>query len=340
MESLSSDQLEQLLNDVISTTLSGGNFKETSTTPDGRKITFHFSWATGMGWNSTKSSYLSQFKTIPSWLFVLHPSHRVQLCRSSMNYGKGLPVEISDYQFKSFLSKYSFTRTSESLEGEINMKISANETDLSSITEFEVDDDGVLSIAKFIEPENRAGYYEYVASFWSSSPEYLAEAMDECQPLAWAVYEIYTSCRSEIDSELASTSAMHGEKTHRFTALKQRLNSMPAESEHGAKNWLLSLTNNEFENLVVPEIEIWFSNSPNWNFEDDYLPKTGTAHGSALEFFRQMSSDELDALDISIVEGDRPGSSYEAAELSGDVANANRVALARKIHVRFTRAIK
>ena len=55
------------------------------------------------------------------------------------------------------------------------------------VTEFEVDSGGTLSMLGHYQPKTRAEFYEDVAGYRSVSPQALADAMDECQPLAGAV---------------------------------------------------------------------------------------------------------------------------------------------------------
>lgn len=52
------------------------------------------------------------------------------------------------------------------------------------LVEFEVSAGGTLRIADFPEPETRADFYDDVPSSWSASPTDLAEAMNDCPPLA------------------------------------------------------------------------------------------------------------------------------------------------------------
>jgi hypothetical protein len=177
-----------------------------------------------------------------------------------------------------------------------------------------------------------------VADDWSGSPQALADAMDRCQPLAWAVHSIYTDLRDELSADVLEAQKAGSRQTKRLAALQARLRAMPEEPEDGVEAWLLALTTREFEDWVTPEIEKWFEQPPNWNFEDDYLRESGTAQGAALEFFRSKDSESLDVLGVRIVEGDRPGSSYFAAELVREIDAANAVAVAYGIPVRFLRS--
>lgn len=205
------------------------------------------------------------------------------------------------------------------------------------ITEFEVTEGGTLRMADYAEAETRAEFYEDVADRWEGSPQDLSDAMDDCQPLAWAVNSIYSDFRDEILADIgaAETDAKHNKR--RIAVLKARLKKLPEEPEEGASDWLLGLTTSEFEANVVPQIQEWFSEPPDWNFEDDYLPQAGTAQGAALEFFRNMDADSVDLLGVDIVEGEHPGSTYYAAELRGDVEAANTAAISCGLAVRFIR---
>ena len=206
------------------------------------------------------------------------------------------------------------------------------------ITEFDVNSSGTLSLSNFHELETRSDFYDSVSGSWSQSPVDLAEAMDECPPLTWAVHSIYSEIREEIQSSLDAMSKQSGVLAKRTNALKARLNGMPEEPEQGVESWLLSLTNSEFEDQVVPEIEKWFNSPPNWNWEDDYLPKNSTSQGAALEFFQRMDEDDLDAIGVVIVEGEHPGSTYYAAELEVELDIANKAAAEASIPVRFNQA--
>lgn len=207
--------------------------------------------------------------------------------------------------------------------------------DEEPFTEFEVDNSGTLTMVDFWQPQIRSEFYESVSGSWSESPTHLADAMDECQPLSWAVHDIYTEVRDEIQSDLGGVTRSSGVHKKRSAALKARLKAMPEEPAEGAEDWLLALTSSEFEKRVVPEIEQWFASPPDWNSEEDHLPRDGTAQGAALEFFQNMDGDALDALGVTIVEGEHPGSTYYAAELTGNVAVANKAAAAAGIAVRF-----
>ena len=208
-------------------------------------------------------------------------------------------------------------------------------TEDETVLEFEVHDGGTLIVANFAELTTRAEFYEDVADRWADSPQDLLDAMSDCQPLAWEVQSIYSEVRDEIESALHDAETKASSNKPRIAALKKRLANLPEEPEESAAEWLLSLTNYEFESRVIPAIEKWFDGEPNWSYEDDYLPSGMTAQGAALDYFRNMDGSTLEQLGVVIVEGDRPGSTYYAAELEGDIAHENAVAVKHNLDIRF-----
>jgi hypothetical protein len=209
-----------------------------------------------------------------------------------------------------------------------------------NVTEFEVDSSGTLTVGDFLEPKNRSDFYESVSYSWYESPAHLANAMEECPPLAWSVHSIYTELREEVLADIEGIDGSSWEFKKRAAALNNRVKAMPEDPEQGVEDWLLALTSGEFAAQVVPVIEEWFDTPPNWNWEDDHLPKNATAQGAALEFFQRMDDDILDILGVKIIEGEHPGSSYYAAELNGDIDLANKAAADAGIPVRFKKCMR
>jgi hypothetical protein len=204
------------------------------------------------------------------------------------------------------------------------------------VTVFEVSEDGgTLRLADHTEPETRAEFYEDIADQWDASPQDLLDAAEACEPLAWAVNSLYQDFRDELIAKIEAAQSAEKPNNKRLTALQAKLEELPEEPEEGATDWLLGLSASEFNKNVVPNIEDWFSEPPDWNFEDDYLPQSSTAQGAALIFFGEMDPEEIGLLGVDIVEGEHPGSSYYAAELRGDIDQANRAAVAAGIPVWF-----
>jgi hypothetical protein len=341
------ETIQQVLDDAAGVTLSGGSFKETVILASKQQITFEFSLAVGWAWNASRSSYKVRFGILPDWVLLLHPIHRVTLCKLSIDIDQELP-DVIDNQILEFYVSSIFDGGRLKSSSMVSENINANEgvQDMSKpksakakepVIDFDVNSSGTLSLSNFTEFETRSEFYDSISGSWSQSPGDLAEAMDECPPLSWAVHSIYSEIREEVQFDFDATTGQSGILAKRSNALKARLNAMPEEPEEGAESWLLTLINSEFEDHVVPEIEKWFDSPPNWNWEDDYLPKDSTSQGAALEFFQRMDGDDLDVIGVVIVEGEHPGSTYYAAELKVDLETANKAAIKAGIPVRFIR---
>jgi hypothetical protein len=342
------EKVQKLLEYAVCETLSGGSFKETVILASERQITFKFPLATGFAWNASKTSYRARFGEFPDWVLSLHPSHRTMLFQLSIDIDRGLPNIIENKILKSYLAsildvcrRESSSMASQSINENAGVQYVSkpkNAKYKEPVIEFDVNSSGTLSLSSFTELETRSDFYDSVSGSWSKSPANLAEAMDECPPLAWAVHSIYSAIREEIQFDF---DAIFGESKileKRSNALKVRLNSMPVEPEEGTESWLLTLTNSEFGDHVVPVIEKWFKSSPDWNWEDDYLPKSGTSQGAALAFFQKMDGEDLDVIGVIIIEGEHPYSTYYAAQLEIDLDMANKAAADANIPVRFNRA--
>lgn len=202
---------------------------------------------------------------------------------------------------------------------------------------FLVDEAGTLEIADFNPPTCRAEYYDDISEDWSGSPQYLYDAMSQCQPLAWEVQSLYEDFRDELVYSLSQAEINPELNKARIAALKDRLRRLPEEPESGVSAWLLSMSESEFDDSICPTIERWFSSEPNWNNEGDYLPETSSAQGLALRYFRSLDSSIPDKIGVKIIEGDHPGSTYYAAELLISIEEGNERAKKMDLPIRFER---
>lgn len=103
-----------------------------------------------------------------------------------------------------------------------------------------------------------------------------------------------------------------------------------------ATNWSEWLTagDEEVEYQVSSAINEWLdddADGEDWE-QADLSGMSGRGH--ALQFFRD-ECDSCDIFNIVIVEGDHPGSSYYAAELRMEVADANALAEKHGLPIRF-----
>jgi hypothetical protein len=200
---------------------------------------------------------------------------------------------------------------------------------------FLVDESGVILDGQFTPRKSRHEFYTTLPGNWANSPKDLAFAASDCQPLAWCIEEIYTEARDDYAEELDRLEPTTWAEKQRAAALRERLGAMPEEPEDNADKWLERLDADEFAARVVPAVEKWLDEKPDMRYEDDYVDEDSSAQGSALVYFRSFGIEELDALRIAIVEGDRPGSNYSYALLEGDIDQSNKAAAKLGLRVCF-----
>lgn len=75
------------------------------------------------------------------------------------------------------------------------------------------------------------------------------------------------------------------------------------------QGWLEELSDDEFKQSIIPAVDAWFGETPEAD-EDVYRTTSSTAEGAAFEFFSNFEYGELEAIGVSLVDGDAPGSDY------------------------------
>lgn len=202
---------------------------------------------------------------------------------------------------------------------------------------FFVEDGGTLATTDFDPPKTRRDVYKDIADDWSNSPQHLYSEIHQCQPLVWKLNSLYDDHRAQIVDSLELVTESKGLNKLRISALNKRLDQLPEDPYEGADDWLLGLSNAEFQEKIVPAIQRWLNSEPDWVNETDYFPDASSAQELALQYFQGMASDVLDALGVIIVEGEHPGGTYYAAELGIGIDEANLRAIKLNISVKFAR---
>ena len=202
---------------------------------------------------------------------------------------------------------------------------------------FLVDDDGSISDPSFIAKTSREELYSSIASTWADSARDLALEMSICPPLAWRVHRLYEDARDDLSEALSDLDKDSEHYDEEAAKLNRLLTTMPEEPDGNAERWLFSLDVATFKTKVVPAVEQWLSEEPDYRFEDDYIGTDSSPEGSAYRFFQSLDQKDLQELDISFVDSDRPGSNLCYAVLEGDIAQANAVAERTKRPFRFKR---
>jgi hypothetical protein len=150
-----------------------------------------------------------------------------------------------------------------------------------------------------------------------ATPDVLLQTADRIQPLMWHLCNEYYDFRESLP------------------AVDQQ--RWPEEPEDGVKAWVRGLDPLAFANLRLTVHE-WLDAEPDYiNEENEYFSSPASGEDYAFRFFQNhFEGDPEELLGVIVVEGDRPGSTYYAAELTVSVAEANRRAEEAGIPIRFT----
>lgn len=117
------------------------------------------------------------------------------------------------------------------------------------------------------------------------------------------------------------------------------------EDAKALEEWDTAMATDFIDNLpedkradLTRELQRWFEQKPDFEERDSNdIVRPMDGRQLAFRLFWDFDPEILDALEIYVVEGDSPGSTYYAAEMHGDVDEANRIARELEMPWRFRR---
>jgi len=210
-----------------------------------------------------------------------------------------------------------------------------------------------LRLTGFRDPRTRAECFEEEMAGWSESPAALADVAERCWPVDCAVHMFYEEERSALESGVGEVEAQihrleagelevdddrQGDRLEqlrrRLSSMRAALEAMPEGDREEAREWLSTIEDDLFRERIVPFLNAWSAEPPDGE-EIDAVSFDVTGRGIAFQCFEAIEHDRREQLGVEVVAGDRPGSSYFAAELRVDIGVANRAARQGSIQVRF-----
>jgi len=157
-----------------------------------------------------------------------------------------------------------------------------------------------------------------------------------CDPLADHVRAEFETYRDEAVEAIDALAEDGDEAAIVAAALRTQLERYPEDPDAAARQWLSDMPEEEFATLRQT-VGAWLAAGPAWDYEEDYFPNPVNGRGAALRLLEAEDGCLLEALGIVLVYGDRPGSSYYAAELQTPIGEANRIAVKIGSDYRFVR---
>ena len=194
---------------------------------------------------------------------------------------------------------------------------------------FDVYEYGTIVDPAYADPKVRREVF-ILSTIWIDTPQELIQEVERCYPLCARFQELTAQAFEEIQDRLYSE-----ELDDRTRRRLERLEAVFADEDDGWKAWVRYEGKRDLPRLLEV-VEDWLDEPIHWN-ESNWFPYGWGGQGHALSFFEALDNETLDALDIDIVLGDHPGSTYYAAELPGSIEEANAVAERLGLPFRFRR---
>lgn len=196
---------------------------------------------------------------------------------------------------------------------------------------FEINEHGTIYDPSVTKPERNRDVFSGVSAHRIETLLDLTSEIENCYPLA----RHFAERANERAEELAADIEEEGggsRKQRRQIELIERMRCEP-EYDDGWHAWIESSSVKELP-VFKRLIDAWLDESVNWDLYE-FFDRGWSPQDAAMNFFQTEDRDIVEALDVVIVEGDHPGSSYCAAELRQDLAMANAVAERLNLDYRF-----
>ena len=200
---------------------------------------------------------------------------------------------------------------------------------MPNINIFLVNQSGTLSLEGYRAPETRMDAYGISSNYFMTHSDLALEA-DTHQPVLWELQNLFTNWR-DAEIEILSSNSSNQDSVEVF---KTKWDEDFLDDADNVTNWLKQLSKEQFSQ-VSKAMLAWGSGDPSCD-DDDFIDEPMSGQDMAYQMFSEgCYADKAQALGVEIVEGDHPGSSYIAAELSLPIAEANKKAEEAGFDIRF-----
>ena len=200
---------------------------------------------------------------------------------------------------------------------------------MPNINIFLVNQSGTLSLEGYRASETRMDAYGISSSYFMTHSDLALEA-DTHQPVLWELQNLFTNWR-DAEIEILSSNSSNQDSAEVF---QTKWDEDFLDDADNVTNWLKQLSKEQFSQ-VSKAMLAWGSGDPSCD-DDDFIDEPMSGQDMAYQMFSEgCYADEAEVLGIEIVEGDHPGSSYYAAELSITLAEANKKAESAGFDLRF-----
>ena len=189
---------------------------------------------------------------------------------------------------------------------------------------YEVAEYGTLTAPEVPEPRLRADVFERLSPRAIRTRDELVCEVNGCIPLASHFSILAADHLACIEAELDDEDSELGFiERRRLAFLAAALRDDP---DTGWRDWVEHAGDPGLAGFKAL-IQDWLDEAIDWD-EAEWFDSYWSGQSAALGFFSSLDAKVRKALGVVIIEGEHPGSSYYAAELKAEIAQANEAAQA------------
>ena len=180
---------------------------------------------------------------------------------------------------------------------------------------FDVNESDTITDSSRTEPTIRSDVF-FVNTGDCCTVDSLISDIEDCYPLTSHFRQLALTELGDVQ-DLLEDDDLDGAERARLVKLVAALE----DEDEGWAEWI-RLEGVAGLSRLKDEAQTWLESDIEWG-DYEWFPKYTGAQGHAMEFFESLPFETLKAIGVVIVEGDHPGSTYYAAELSTSIEQAN-----------------
>lgn len=194
---------------------------------------------------------------------------------------------------------------------------------------FAVNEWGTITDPHFVESETWADMF-WIDTNYMQTPQDVIDEVNACPLLLSHIQDWAQDTLTELYDELdASPGRARRKKVQKI------IHAIESDYDCGWEDWV-TLEGTPALDHFKREIDNWLNQAVDHR-QSEWFPKSYGSQAQAKSFFENLDNRTLDALQVFIVEGEHPGSTYYAAELCQGIEEANAQAEALGLPFRFSR---
>ena len=201
------------------------------------------------------------------------------------------------------------------------------------LTVFAVDADGVITVPGIPELQVRTDVFERVNPQDVHTAHDLIRLIKSCEPLAERFRQLSREYLAEHAQPSVFVENLLAQRGLRSGTQQLILRTLRRNPEEGWRNWIEYSGETALEGFLQ-HVRDWLEEDIDWG-EIEYFDADWNGQVAALAYFDDVPARILRTVGIKIVDGDVPGSNYQAVVLRKGVEHANEVAQRLDLEFRF-----